>query len=151
MQSAKFASTPLPINIWLSQRDCPTSGSEGEDMKSVLYAPAVGSLVYPMLRTRPDISHAVGVISRFMHNPGPSHWNAVKHVFRYLAGTKDHGILFGPNQTSGVVGYTDSDFPGVWTVASQQPNTVSNSAMEQSCGSRNFRSAQPPQQPKQNM
>ena len=47
-----------------------------------------------------------------MHNPGRSHWNAVKHVFRYLAGTKDHGILFGPNQTSGVVGYTDSHFAG---------------------------------------
>ena len=33
-------------------------------------------------------------------------------MFRYLAGTKDHGILFGPNSTSGVVGYTDSDFAG---------------------------------------
>ena len=47
-----------------------------------------------------------------MHNPGQSHWNAVKHVLRYLAGTKDHGILFGSNSTSGVVGYTDSDFVG---------------------------------------
>ena len=81
-------------------------------MKSVPYAPAVGSLMYAMVATRPDISHAVGVISIFMHNPGRSHWNAVKHVFRYLAGTKDHGILFGPNPTTGVVGYTDSDFAG---------------------------------------
>ena len=53
-----------------------------------------------------------GVVNRFMHNPGRSHWNAIKHVFRYLAGTKDHGILFGPNSTSGLVGYTDSDFAG---------------------------------------
>ena len=110
MQSAKSASTPLPINFQLSQRDCPTSGSEGEDMKSVLYAPAVGSLMYAMVATRPDISHIVGVGSRFKHNSGRSHWNAVKHVFRYLAGTKDHGILFGLNPTLGVVGYTDSDF-----------------------------------------
>ena len=79
-------------------------------MKSVPYAPAVGSLMYAMVATRPDISHAVGVISRFMHNLGRSHWNAVNHVFRYLAGTKDHGILFGPNPTTGIVGYTDSDF-----------------------------------------
>ena len=105
-------------------------------MKSVPYAPTVGSLMYAMVATQPDISHAVGVISRFMHNPGRSHWNAVKHVFRYLAGTKDHGILFGPNQTTGVVGYTDSDLPAVWTVASQQPDIVSNSAMEQFLGSR---------------
>ena len=79
-------------------------------MKSVPYAPVVGSLMYAMVATRPNISHAVGVIS--MHNPGRSHWNAVKHVFRYLAGTKDHGILFGPNLTTSVVGYTDSDFAG---------------------------------------
>ena len=81
-------------------------------MNSVPYAPTVGSLMYTMVATRLDISHAVGVISRFMHNPGRSHWNVVKHVFRYLAGTKDHGILFGPNPTTCVVGYTDSDFAG---------------------------------------
>ena len=112
MHSAKSASTPLPINTRLSRRDCPTSGPEGEIMKSVPYAPAVGSLMYAMVATRPDIAHAVGVVSRFMHNPGRSHWNAVKHVFRYLAGTQDLGILFGPNDNSGVVGYTDSDFAG---------------------------------------
>ena len=81
-------------------------------MKSVPYAPTIGSLMYAMVATWPDISHAVGVISKFMHNPGRSHSNPVKHVFRYLAGTKDHGILFGPNSTSGVVGYTESDFAG---------------------------------------
>ena len=49
MQSAKYASTPLPIHLRLSQRDCPTSGSEGEDMKSVPYAPEVSSLMYAMV------------------------------------------------------------------------------------------------------
>ena len=110
MLLAKFASTPLPISLRLSQRDCPTSDPKGEDMKSVPYAPAVGSLMYTMVATRPDISHTVGVVSIFMHNPGRSHWNVVKHVFRYLAGTKDHVILFELNKDSGVVGYTDSDF-----------------------------------------
>ena len=112
MQSAKFASTPLPINLQLSQRDYPTSGPKGEDMKSVPYAPEVGSLMYAMLATWPNIAHVVGVVSRFMHNLGRSHWNAVKNVFKYLAGIKDHGIIFGPKKTIGVVGYTDSDFPG---------------------------------------
>ena len=99
-------------------------------MKSVLYAPAVDSLMYAMVATRPDIAHVVGVVNRFMHNPDRSHWNAVKHVFRYLGGTKDHDILFGPNSTSGVVGYTDSDFAVVWTVGSQEPDAVLNLAME---------------------
>ena len=81
-------------------------------MKSVPHAPLVSSLMYAMVSTRPDIAHTVGVVNRFMHNPGRSHWNAVKHVFIYLVGTKDHGILFGPNKNSGVVSYTDSDFAG---------------------------------------
>ena len=79
-------------------------------MKLVPYAPAVGSLMYALVVARPDIAHAVGVVRRSMHNPGRSHWNVVKYVFRYLPGTKDHDILFGPNKNSGVVGYTDSDF-----------------------------------------
>ena len=57
-----------------------------------------------------------------MHNPGQLHWNAVKHVFRYLAGTKDQEILFGPNKTSGVVGYTDSEFVGC--VDSRKSTTI---------------------------
>ena len=112
MQSAKSTSTPLPINLRLSQRDCPTSGPEGEDMKSVLYALAAGSLMYTMVATRPNISHVVGDVSRYMHNPSRLHWNAVQHVLRYLAGTKDHGILFGPNSTLGVVGYMVSEREG---------------------------------------
>ena len=79
-------------------------------MKPVSYVPAIGSLMYAMVATRPDIAHVVGVINRFMHNPGRSHWNTVKHLFRYLVGTKDSDILFGPNDTSGVVRYTNSDF-----------------------------------------
>ena len=65
-----------------------------------------------MVATRPNIGHVIGVVGRFMHNPGRSPWNAVKHVFRYLVGTQDLGILFGPNKNSDVVGYIDSDFAG---------------------------------------
>ena len=151
MQSAKFASTPLPINLRLSQKDCPTSSPEGEDMKSVPYAPAIGSLMYAMVVTRTDISHTVGFISRFMHNPGRPYWNAVMHVFRYLAGTKDHNILFGPNRTSGVVGYTDSDFADC--VDSQKSTTgycfkFGNGGISWKS---KLQSAQPPQRPKRNM
>ena len=81
-------------------------------MKSVPYALAVSSLMYAMVARWPNIAHVVGVVSKFMHNLGRLHLNVVKHVFRYFAGTKDHGILFGPFSTSGVVGYTDSDFAG---------------------------------------
>ena len=79
---------------------------------SVPYAPTVGSLMYAMVATLPDIAHTVGVVNKFMHNHGRPHWTAVKHVFRYLVGTKDHNILFGSNKDSCIVGYTDSDFAG---------------------------------------
>ena len=109
---AKPATTPLPTNLRLSRKNSPTSALEGNHMKSVPYAPAVGSLMYAMVATRPDIAHAVGIISRFMHNPDRAHWNAVKHIFRYLVGTQDYGIAFVPDEPSSLVGYTDSDYRG---------------------------------------
>ena len=43
--------------------------------------------MYAMVCTRPDIAHAVGVVSRFLSNPGKEHWEDVKWIFRYLRGT----------------------------------------------------------------
>ena len=81
-------------------------------MKLVPYAPVVGSLMYTMVMTRPNIAHVVGVVNKFMHNPSQQHWNTIKHIFKYLVSTQDLGILFGPNKISGVVSYIDSDFVG---------------------------------------
>ena len=79
-------------------------------MKLVLYALAVCSLMYAMVATLHDIAHTVGVVNKFIHNPGGSHWTIVKHVFKYLVGTQDLGILFGPNRKSSLMSYTNSDF-----------------------------------------
>jgi hypothetical protein len=81
-------------------------------MKSVPYAPAVGSLMYAMVAMWPDITHVVGLVDRFMHNPGRPHLNEVNHIFRYLVGTQDYDIKFRPNKLLGLVGYTDSDYAG---------------------------------------
>ena len=48
--------------------------------------------MYAMVCTRPDIAHAVGVLSRFMSNLGKEHWTTVKQVFRYFHGTSDYGF-----------------------------------------------------------
>ena len=63
-------------------------------MSRVPYANAVSSLMYAKVYTRPDIAHAVGVLSRFMSKPGKEHWIAVKQVFRYLHGTSDYGLCY---------------------------------------------------------
>ena len=67
--------------------------------------------MYAMVTTRPDISHAVGVVSRYMANPGKEHWAAVKWVLRYLRGTSSYCITF-DGCSDKVCGYVDSDFAG---------------------------------------
>ena len=57
---------------------CPTAREEKKNMAKVPYSSVVGSLIYAMVCTRPDIAHAVGVVSRFLENPGKEHWEAVK-------------------------------------------------------------------------
>ena len=64
-------------------------------MSKIPYASAVGSLMYAMIATRPDIAFAVGVVSRYMANRGKKHWEAVKGVMRYLKGTRSLCICFG--------------------------------------------------------
>ena len=59
------------------------------------YQSAVGSLIYAMLGTRPDIAYAVAKVSQHSTNPNQMHWTAVKRIFRYQAGTIDHGLYYG--------------------------------------------------------
>ena len=61
--------------------------------------------------TRPDIAHAVGVVSRFLSNPGKQHWEAVKWIFRYLRRTSKLCLSFGRGKLV-LEGYTDADMAG---------------------------------------
>ena len=66
-------------------------------MSLISYASIVGTLMYAMVWTRPDIVHAVGVVSRYMDNPRKEHWQAVKWILRYLRGTSTHALCFQGN------------------------------------------------------
>ena len=63
-------------------------------MKKGPYASAIGSIMYAMVCTRPDIAQAVGVVSRFMGDPGKQHWEAVKWILQYLRGTTERVLFF---------------------------------------------------------
>ena len=78
-------------------------------MSRVPYASAVGSLMYAMLCTRPDIFYAVGIVSRFQSNPGFDHWVVVKHILKYLRRTRNYMLVYS-SQDLIPIGYTDSDF-----------------------------------------
>ena len=59
---------------------------EREYMSKVPYSNVVGSLMYAMVCTRPDISHVVRVVNKYMHDPGKGHWQVVNwilHIFEH--------------------------------------------------------------------
>jgi hypothetical protein len=90
-------STPMDPGTRLTADMGAKSQEDIAFMMTVQYLSAVGALMYLALTTRPDISNAVGILSRFSANPGPIHWKAVKHLFRYLQGTKDLKLVYGPD------------------------------------------------------
>ena len=81
------------------------------DAKDFTYSALVGSLNYLAVCTRPDISQAVGVLSKYMAAPTTAHWLAAKHVLRYLASTTDYGITF-DGTSANLIGYCDADYAG---------------------------------------
>ena len=94
MQDSKPVKIPIPVCVKLYVEQCPKTQEEEEDMSQVPYASAVGILMYAMVCTRPDITHAVGILSIYMSKPGKEHWTIVKRVFSYLCGTKNYAILY---------------------------------------------------------
>ena len=112
MDNAKPTSTLLPTTIRLSDRDSPSTEEERKLNGKIPYASAVGSIMYAMVATRPDLAYSIGIVSWYMSNPGRKHWEAVKHILRYLRGTKDARLTFGSNNSTEVEGYTDSDYAG---------------------------------------
>ena len=105
MENANMITTPEDqhTNLALTK----DSNEVGEQ---VPYRQAVGSLMFLATVTRPDISHAVGVASRYLNNPKTVHWNAVKRIIKYLIGTQDYGIEFDKNKDRNLCGFTDSDY-----------------------------------------
>eukprot|EP00253_Pinus_taeda_P036231 PITA_36231 len=73
MQDSKPVKVPIPVGVSLFSKQCPKTQEEEEDMSCVPYTSAVGSLMYAMVYTKPDIAHAVGVLSRFMLKPRKEH------------------------------------------------------------------------------
>ena len=78
-------------------------------MRQVPYASAVGSLMYAVLYTRPDICYSVDIVSRYQSNPGPRNWEVVKHSLKYLRRMRDYMLVYRCEDLI-PMGYIDSDF-----------------------------------------
>ena len=64
-----------------------------------------------MVCMRPDLAYAVGVVRRFLSNPGKDHWAAIKWIFTYIRGTSNVCLCFGDGKTL-LKGSTDADMAG---------------------------------------
>jgi hypothetical protein len=112
MQECKPIKVLILVGVTLFVYRCPKTHEEEEDMSHVPYVIAIDSLVYAMVCNRPNISHAVEVLSRYMSKLGKEHWTTVKRIFRYLRGTDIYGLCYqgrpGLDRVLDIYGFVDA-------------------------------------------
>ena len=74
------------------------------------YQSIIGSLLYLMIGTHPDISYAVTHLSQFSTNPSEDHYKAALHMCCYLVGTQDYKLVYLNKSDKGLCAYMDSDW-----------------------------------------
>ncbi|GJV02452.1 putative RNA-directed DNA polymerase [Tanacetum coccineum] len=148
MENSKKGSLPLHHGIKISNDLCPVTDEELDKMSRVPYASAIGSIMYAMTCTRPDVSFALSMVSRHQQNPGEGHWTVVKNILKYLRNTKDRFLVYGGEKELRVIGYCDASWQtdkydsrsqsgwvfllngGAVTWRSSKQNTVADSTCE---------------------
>jgi hypothetical protein len=80
-------------------------------MKGVPYSEAIGSILWPVMVSRPDAAFAVSTLSQYIQT-GPAHWEGVKRVILYLLTTKNHWLTWGGHGNIIVEAYSDADWAG---------------------------------------
>jgi hypothetical protein len=110
MHDSKKGFIPMQHGLCLSKTQSPSTKEERDRMNKIPYASAIGSIMYAMLCTRPDVSYALSATSRYQSDPGDAHWVAVKNILKYLRRTKDSFLIYGGQEELAVIGYTDASF-----------------------------------------
>nr|GEV28696.1 transposase, MuDR, MULE transposase domain protein [Tanacetum cinerariifolium] len=97
MENSKRGTIPLQEKLKLSKSHGASTPAEKQRTQNIPYASAVGSIMYAMRCTRPDVAFAQNMTNCFQQNPGEEHWNVVKNILKYLRNTKDmfsNGYVF---------------------------------------------------------
>nr|GEY51867.1 retrotransposon protein, putative, Ty1-copia subclass [Tanacetum cinerariifolium] len=94
MENSKRESIPMQEKLKLSKLQGASTPAEMKRMRNVPYASAVGSIMYDVRCTRPDVAFAQNITSRFQRNPGDIHWTTVKNILKYLRNTKDVFLVY---------------------------------------------------------
>jgi hypothetical protein len=98
LTNAKSCPMPMVHRTTFTKQDSPSSPDKATCMSKMPYREAIGSLMYAAIATCPDIAFAISYLSQFLENPGEAHWEAAKHVFHYLLGTKTMQLTYGSKQ-----------------------------------------------------
>ncbi|RVW45757.1 Retrovirus-related Pol polyprotein from transposon TNT 1-94 [Vitis vinifera] len=112
MHNCSFARVPIVKGDRFSKAQCPQNDDERKEKRTIPYSSLVGNLMYAQVCTRLDIAFVVGMLGRYLSNPGSQHWKAAKKVLRYLQGTKDLMLTYWRTNILDVVGFCDADFAG---------------------------------------
>lgn len=108
LSNANPVSTPSDPNVKLQCND-----GISKNCDATLYQSMVGSLLYCSISTRPDIAHAVSMVSKFNSDPRECHLTAAKRILRYLKGTIDLSLVYGKVEPDpGLIGFSDADWAG---------------------------------------
>jgi hypothetical protein len=105
LENAKSVPTPLPEGY----QPLPNKSSIDPEIRAS-YQQVIGSLLYIMLGTRPDIAYAVTKLAQFAANPSQEHLNRALYICRYLIGTADYALIYDGNSDGGLIAYADSDW-----------------------------------------
>jgi hypothetical protein len=105
------ASTPLEIT---RVKELHTPHHDDDESKELRISPdyqsKVGSLMYGMCHTRPDLAFALSILSRFLSSPSPKHQEALERVLSYTVATKTHGLSFAEEPELEIIAYCDADY-----------------------------------------
>ena len=106
MSDSKHAATPMDRSYseLVQQESAPE--------KDVPYRQVIGSLMYLLVGSRPDLAFAIGKLSQHAESPSKFHWISDKRVLRYLKSTRYYGIAFDGNKPLASEGFSDADWAG---------------------------------------
>jgi len=105
LQDCKPVSTPADSNTILVKMT-----EDEEFIDKFPYRELIGSIMYAMIATRPDVANALGNVAKYSGKYNQSHWNATKRILKYMICTKDYGIKFNGNASSTLYGYADANW-----------------------------------------
>jgi len=109
MENSNMVSIPLPKGITLTQ-----GITEQRKEQVTTYQSMIGSLIYLVTGLRPDLAYTISFLAQFSSCPTDEHIKAAKHVFRYVNGTRNHGVFYPYTTTNVIDVYVDTDFAGCY-------------------------------------